>query len=122
MSESINAVDLSVPILLVLGGMSSVIVATLWLTARLASIERSIMGLRLLVTKDFATNTALDELERRISGVEQRNSALTEWRASTDRRLAALESAGPARAGDKARRPESSCSHEVNGSGGSHGH
>lgn len=122
MNESINAVDLSVPILLVLGGMSSVILATLWLTARLASIERSIMDLRLLVTKDFATNTALDELERRISGVEQRNSALTEWRASTDRRLAALESAGPARSGDKARLPESSCSHEVNGSGGAHGH
>jgi hypothetical protein len=96
----------------VLGGMSSVILATLWLTARLASIERSIMDLRLLVTKDFATNTALDELERRISGVEQRNTALIEWRASTDRRLAALEASPRGRADEKPRRIGNACTQE----------
>jgi hypothetical protein len=36
-----SVVEISVPLMLVLGGMSSVVLATLWLTTRLASIERA---------------------------------------------------------------------------------
>ncbi len=84
-------VDVSVPIALVLGGMGSVVVATLWLKTRLANIERSIADLRLAVTKDFATKAGLDRLEHRVSDAEQRLTQLAEWRAGMERRLEAIE-------------------------------
>ena len=88
---AIDATSLSVPILLVLGGMSSVVLATLWLTARLASIERSIMDLQLVVTKDFATNAAVEDLRRRLAAVEQQQGMFAEWRAGMERRVGAVE-------------------------------
>jgi hypothetical protein len=95
-----SVVEISVPLMLVLGGMSSVVLATLWLTTRLASIERSLADLRLAVTKDFATKSGLDRLEHRVTLAEQRLSTLTEWRAGVDRRLEVVETGRIAAAGE----------------------
>jgi hypothetical protein len=56
--------------------------------------------LRLAVTKDFATKSALDRLEHRVTAAEQRLSTLTEWRAGVDRRLDTIESGRITAAGE----------------------
>ncbi len=91
LSPSGDHLGVSVPIALVLAGMGSVAVATLWLTTRLASIERSIADLRLAVTKAFAAKAGLDRVELRVAAAEQRLTVIAEWRSNLERRAESAE-------------------------------